>query len=67
MCFHFMPGLWVDDFGLEITESIRITETGYELLAQVPRRFALLCVVRPDELKRYVSNTSHKADNENIS
>ena len=38
MCFHFMPGLWVDDFGLEITESIRITETGFELLAEVPRK-----------------------------
>ena len=38
MCFHFMPGLWVDDFGLEITESIRITKTGFETLAQVPRK-----------------------------
>lgn len=38
MCFHFMPGLWVDDFGLEITESIRITEMGFELLAEVPRK-----------------------------
>lgn len=28
MTFHFMPGLWMDDWGLEITESILITETG---------------------------------------
>ncbi len=28
MTFHFMPGLWMDDWGLEITESIRITESG---------------------------------------
>ncbi|NBQ27178.1 MAG: M24 family metallopeptidase, partial [Rhodobacteraceae bacterium] len=28
MTFHFMPGLWMDDWGLEITESIVITESG---------------------------------------
>ena len=28
MTFHFMPGLWMDDWGLEITESILIRETG---------------------------------------
>ena len=38
MCFHFMPGLWFDDWGLEITESILITETGVECLANVPRQ-----------------------------
>jgi len=38
MCFHFMPGLWVDDWGLEITESIRITEKGVECLSNVPRK-----------------------------
>ena len=38
MCFHFMPGLWVDDWGLEITESIRITESGVECLSNVPRQ-----------------------------
>jgi ectoine hydrolase len=37
MTFHFMPGLWFDDWGLEITESIAITETGVETLAGVPR------------------------------
>jgi len=37
MCLHFMPGLWLDDGGLEITESILITETGVECLANVPR------------------------------
>lgn len=41
MCFHFMPGLWVDDWGLEITESIRITETGVETLADVPRKLQI--------------------------
>lgn len=28
MTFHFMPGLWMDDWGLEITESILIKEDG---------------------------------------
>jgi len=28
MTFHFMPGLWMDDWGLEITESILITADG---------------------------------------
>ena len=28
MTFHFMPGLWMDGWGLSITESIRIAESG---------------------------------------
>jgi ectoine hydrolase len=28
MTFHFMPGLWMDDWGLETTESILIREHG---------------------------------------
>jgi ectoine hydrolase len=38
MTFHFMSGLWLDTMGLEITESIVITETGVECLSQVPRQ-----------------------------
>ena len=38
MTFHFMTGLWMDDWGFEITESIVITETGAECLADVPRK-----------------------------
>lgn len=38
MTFHFMTGLWLADMGLEITESIAITETGVECLASVPRQ-----------------------------
>jgi ectoine hydrolase len=37
MCFHFMPGLWLDDGGLEITESILITENGHECFCALPR------------------------------
>jgi ectoine hydrolase len=39
MCFHFMPGLWQDDWGLEITESILIRESGAaETLCNRPRQ-----------------------------
>ena len=42
MTFHFMPGLWLDDWGLEITESIVITETGPEFLSNVPRELFIV-------------------------
>jgi len=38
MTFHFMPALWLDDGGLEITEPILITETGVECLCNTPRK-----------------------------
>jgi ectoine hydrolase len=38
MTLHFMTGLWMDSWGFEITESIAITETGAECLADVPRK-----------------------------
>ncbi|MFN3825505.1 MAG: ectoine hydrolase DoeA [Pseudorhodobacter sp.] len=38
MTFHFMTGLWMQDWGLEITESIAITEGAPECLASVPRQ-----------------------------
>jgi ectoine hydrolase len=38
MTFHFMPALWLDDGGLEITEPIRITETGHECFCTTPRK-----------------------------
>ena len=41
MTFHFMPALWFDDWGLEITESSVITEAGAETLANVPRKLFL--------------------------
>ena len=37
MTIHFMPALWFEDWGLEISESIRITESGVETLASCPR------------------------------
>ena len=39
MTFHFMPGLWMDDWGLEITETILIRENGAaECLCDRPRK-----------------------------
>jgi len=38
MTFHFMPALWLDDGGIEITEPLLITEKGYECLCSTPRK-----------------------------
>ena len=39
MTFHFMPGLWMESWGIEITESILITEDGpAETFCNVDRR-----------------------------
>jgi ectoine hydrolase len=39
MTFHFMPGLWMIDWGIEITESIRIREDGAaETFCNRPRK-----------------------------
>ena len=38
MTFHFMTGLWTEDWGLELTESIVIRDGAPECLANVPRR-----------------------------
>ncbi|MFQ5466911.1 MAG: ectoine hydrolase DoeA [Kiloniellaceae bacterium] len=41
MTFHFMTGLWLDDWGLEITESIVIGANGPKCLANVPRKLVI--------------------------
>jgi ectoine hydrolase len=38
MTIHVIPGIWQDDWGIEISECIRITETGAETLCDFPRR-----------------------------
>lgn len=39
MTFHFMPGLWMEDWGLETTETILIRDDGpAETLCKVPRK-----------------------------
>ena len=39
MTFHFMPGLWMEDWGLETTETIMIRDSGpAEALTDFPRK-----------------------------
>jgi ectoine hydrolase len=38
MTFHFMTGIWMEDWGFETTESIVIGEKAPECLASVPRK-----------------------------
>ncbi|MGB1238773.1 MAG: M24 family metallopeptidase [Pseudomonadales bacterium] len=38
MTFHFMPGLWMDNWGMETTESIHIIEGGVETLCNTARK-----------------------------
>jgi Xaa-Pro aminopeptidase len=37
MTFHTIPGLWFDDFGVELSETFRVTSSGAEPLADFPR------------------------------
>lgn len=37
MVFHMIPGVWFDDYGIEISESFVVTEDGAETLADLPR------------------------------
>ena len=41
MTLHFMPALWLDDGGLELSETILITPTGAECLCQTPRKLVI--------------------------
>ncbi len=38
MTLHIIPGMYYEDFGVEISEAIHITETGAETLANFPRK-----------------------------
>lgn len=38
MTFHMIPGMWLDNYGIEISESFRVTETGCEVFANFPRQ-----------------------------
>jgi Xaa-Pro dipeptidase len=41
MTIHFMPGIWLDDCGVDISEPIRITESGVETLTNYPRKLLI--------------------------
>ncbi|GAB6880618.1 ectoine hydrolase DoeA [Halorubrum gandharaense] len=38
MTFHTIPGLWEDEFGVELSETFVVTSSGAEPLADFPRR-----------------------------
>ena len=38
MTFHMIPGIWGDDFGVEISETFHVTSGGAETLANFPRK-----------------------------
>lgn len=38
MTFHLIPGIWQDDYGVEISEPFRVTEQGCELFVNFPRQ-----------------------------
>ncbi|MDO5529511.1 MAG: ectoine hydrolase DoeA [Paracoccus sp. (in: a-proteobacteria)] len=41
MCFHFMTGLWMDDWGYETTESFAITDAAPEIFCNLPRKMLI--------------------------
>ena len=42
MCFHFMAGVWLADFGIAISESFVVTERGGERLCDVARELIVI-------------------------
>jgi Xaa-Pro dipeptidase len=38
MTFHFMPGIWLDEFGFENSEPFYVTENGCETFVDFPRK-----------------------------
>jgi ectoine hydrolase len=38
MTFHMILGMWMDDWGFECSESLRVTESGCETFADFPRK-----------------------------
>ena len=42
MTFHLIAGMWMTGFGFELSESIRVSDTGVEVLTDVPRELITL-------------------------
>lgn len=42
MTFHLLGGLWLDPWGYEVSETIRVTENGVESLTNFPRELTIL-------------------------
>lgn len=41
MTFHLIPGLWFEDYGIEISETFRVTNTGCEVLTNFQRELLI--------------------------
>jgi Xaa-Pro dipeptidase len=41
MTLHFMPGIWLDDYGFECSEPVLITETGCEKFVEFPQELVV--------------------------
>lgn len=41
MTFHMIVGMWMDDYGFEVSESFRVSDTGCETFADFPRKLFL--------------------------
>ena len=41
MTFHIMPGIWLNGYGMAITETLRVTKTGCETITKFPRKLFL--------------------------
>ena len=42
MCFHFQSGVWLDDFGVAISEPFVVTQKGGERLCDAPRELIVI-------------------------
>jgi ectoine hydrolase len=42
LTFHMIAGMWMDTWGLEISESIQVTDNGYKLFCNFPRSLHLI-------------------------
>ena len=42
MTFHLIPALWMDDWGLETTESFRVTDAGAQTFCNYPRKLFII-------------------------
>ncbi|WHY73681.1 M24 family metallopeptidase [Fictibacillus enclensis] len=41
MTFHLIPGIWLDQYGFEASEALRVTATGCETFASLPRQLVI--------------------------
>jgi ectoine hydrolase len=42
MCFHIQSGMWLEDYGVAISESFFVTDTGGERLCDVARELIVI-------------------------